>query len=167
MSKYKHYKTIQINGKQIRLHRYLMEQKIGRKLNSNEIVHHINGNNYDNRMENLEVLSRSEHLEKHPEVLEAYIDKNTYKFNKKDLIEMYKKYVISDIAKMFGVSPMTIWYRLKKYGVKTKKLSDNEVVIIRIMLLDGVKQRDIAKKYDISPQMVTDIKKNRRYKNVK
>jgi hypothetical protein len=47
--------------KQIKLHRYLMEQFIGRKLLPREIVHHINNNKLDNRIENLKMMSRSEH----------------------------------------------------------------------------------------------------------
>jgi hypothetical protein len=49
------YKTIQINGKPILEHRFLMEQQLNRKLLPNENVHHINGNKLDNRIENLEL----------------------------------------------------------------------------------------------------------------
>jgi hypothetical protein len=45
--------------------RYVMEQHIGRCLNSNEIIHHINKNTLDDRIENLAVLSRSEHAKIH------------------------------------------------------------------------------------------------------
>lgn len=62
LGKPKHkYKTIYINGKQQRLHRYIMEQHLGRKLERWEHVHHINDNSFDNRIENLIVLSNSEH----------------------------------------------------------------------------------------------------------
>lgn len=45
----------------IKLHRYLMEIKIGRKLKSTEIVHHIDGNKLNNDINNLQIVSRSEH----------------------------------------------------------------------------------------------------------
>lgn len=55
------YKTIRIDGKQVRFHRWLIEKELGRKLNRDEHVHHINGNSLDNRLENLIVLSNAEH----------------------------------------------------------------------------------------------------------
>ena len=55
------YKTITVDGKQVRVHRYVMEQHLGRKLERWEHVHHINGDSHDNRIENLAVLSNSAH----------------------------------------------------------------------------------------------------------
>ncbi len=52
-------------GKFVYEHRWIMEQKIGRKLRRNEHVHHINGNPKDNRIENLEILSNSDHAKTH------------------------------------------------------------------------------------------------------
>jgi len=55
------YRKVRVNGKQMSLHRHIAELKIGRALLPNEVVHHVNGNKLDNRPENLEVMSASEH----------------------------------------------------------------------------------------------------------
>jgi len=46
-------------------HRVVMENYLGRLLNNDEVVHHINGNKKDNRIENLEVFSNEEHAKLH------------------------------------------------------------------------------------------------------
>lgn len=47
------------------LHRVKMEEHLGRPLQRSECVHHINGNILDNRIENLAVMSHSEHCRIH------------------------------------------------------------------------------------------------------
>lgn len=46
-------------------HRFLMEQKIFRFLTKKEVVHHINGIRDDNRIENLQIMTASEHAIHH------------------------------------------------------------------------------------------------------
>lgn len=46
-------------------HRHVMEQHLGRQLSRHEVVHHLNGDKYDNRPENLQVMSLSEHSRLH------------------------------------------------------------------------------------------------------
>jgi hypothetical protein len=59
------YKVVRENGKRIREHVWVVEKHLGRKLSKGEVVHHKNGNKHDNRIENLEVMSQSEHIKKH------------------------------------------------------------------------------------------------------
>ena len=54
-----------IKGLYIYEHRFLMEQKFDRFLRSDEIVHHINGNKIDNRIKNLEILTKQNHIKYH------------------------------------------------------------------------------------------------------
>lgn len=55
------YIWISEKGTQYALHRKIMEEHIGRKLTENDIVHHLNGDTHDNRIENLQLTTRSEH----------------------------------------------------------------------------------------------------------
>lgn len=103
------YKTIQINKRQIRLHRYIMECYLGRKLNSNEIVHHKDGNKLNNSIDNLELCTRSEHIKKHYEEIGG----KENQFNKiYNLPE-------AEIKKLYQDTNMTHKKLAKKYGCST------------------------------------------------
>lgn len=55
-------------------HRYVMENQIGRYLEKDEVVHHINENKLDNNIENLQLMTRNEHSRLH--AIKRWGDKN-------------------------------------------------------------------------------------------
>ena len=59
------YVRFQDGRKQPQEHRFVMEQSLGRKLTTQEDVHHINGDRADNRLENLMVMPHGEHIRQH------------------------------------------------------------------------------------------------------
>jgi hypothetical protein len=58
------YIRIKIGNVFVPEHRYVIESS-GRKIKKNEVVHHINGNRKDNRIENLVVITRKKHNQHH------------------------------------------------------------------------------------------------------
>lgn len=58
------YKQIYVHGKIILEHRYIWIKKIG-KIPKGYTVHHVNGNKIDNRIENLRLITNSEHGKLH------------------------------------------------------------------------------------------------------
>ena len=120
VTKRKYCPTKFINGKQVKISRLVMSSHLNRPLLSSELVHHRNENIVDNRIENLQVVSRSEHKKIHHEVGEKTRFKEKYKIPEKVLLELYKQMTIDKIAKKLCVSFTTIYLRIKKFGIRNK-----------------------------------------------
>ena len=115
----KSYLTKWIDGKQVRIHRYLMEKKVGRKLLSSELVHHKDDNKFNNDIDNLEIVTRSKHKQLHPEIGEQTRFKVKYSIAKKTFIDLYVKKLLSlrKIGKLFKI-PDGAMLRIKaRYGI--------------------------------------------------
>lgn len=98
-------------------HRIVMEQKLGRELTSNEIVHHKNESKKDNDPDNLEVMTRAEHSKLH--------FPNGYTINeitKKRFSEMYKGKPNFHAAK-YTKDQIRQWYNLKQNGIGVREIS--------------------------------------------
>lgn len=46
-------------------HRVIVENSIGRKLNSKEVIHHIDGNPLNNSLDNLKIMNQGDHIKLH------------------------------------------------------------------------------------------------------
>lgn len=76
-------------------HRLVMEEHLGRYLEPEEMVHHLNGKRGDNRLENLEASTRSEHVKKH---FGAVKEVDRLEKENKELREILRKYAEDHIS---------------------------------------------------------------------
>jgi len=63
-NKIMNYKRIKINGKNLKLHRYVWEQFYG-LIPEGYVIHHIDNNKHNNKIENLQIMTHSEHSSLH------------------------------------------------------------------------------------------------------
>jgi transposase-like protein len=134
------YREVCKNGVRIFEHRYVVEKSLGRALRKNELVHHINGNGHDNRIENLKIVTAKEHAKYHSQL--------PWDFQR--ALDLYNTGLnLPDIAKSMGVSYKSVYLAFKTRGVKaerypTLKLGWDVEYAIKLKS-DGKSLRDIAK----------------------
>lgn len=132
------YKALKVHGEKIDEHRYVMEQHLGRKLRRDEVVHHKNGDTRDNRIENLEVLTLSEHSRLH--MLQRPVKNET-------------RLRISE--SLTG-----------KPNLACRKLCEDQVRSIRDKYHKGTSQRTLASEYNVSRATIQGIVNNQLYRDV-
>lgn len=127
---YSKYPTKQVNRKQIRKHKIIIEKILGRKLRKNEIVHHKDGNTQNNDFGNLEIKTRAEHMILHNVGANTRFQER-YIFRKEKLYDLYINHKMStnQISDKYNVSAMTIWRNLKKYDIKIRNKREAAIAL--------------------------------------
>jgi hypothetical protein len=101
----------------VRANIFVLEQKLGRPLASNEVAHHIDGDITNNSPDNLEPKTRFDHGSHHHSGEKCWKAKLTEEQVRK--IRNSPDKTQTALAKEYGVTQAAIWYILNKRNWRT------------------------------------------------
>ena len=105
----KGYRVTSINGRLQKVHRIIMAEHLCRPLLRSEVVHHINGDKANNRLENLQIVTHRDHSVRH----------NERKWNVENAINLRRRGLsLKAVADIIGVSRTNLTKALNARGVK-------------------------------------------------
>lgn len=149
------YRLIRIGyGPQILEHRYIMEQHLGRKLLTSEIVHHIDGDGLNNDLSNLELMSQSDHRREHS---------GPFNWDLAEGIRLKNEgFTVTEIARQLGVSQPSISQAFIRRGIPTytSKIGQHRKLdwdLIISLFNDGLSKKDIAGRFGVSTAAIRNV----------
>ena len=109
-------------------HRHVASVKVGRWLESGEVVHHVDGDICNNDPDNLEIMRKDAHIKGHwhgDGTLDSF-ECNTFDPSAEELRVLAKEKTPAQIAKEYGVHPETVRKRFKKHNVEWMRIGSKE-----------------------------------------
>lgn len=167
-------------GKTISYPKYLMEKELGRKLSPNELVHHKDENPLNNKIDNLEIKSRSKHSADH---MQKYFDTTAIcgwcgkEFNWSAL-QQQRFYSERRTGRHTSNTPFCSRECSGKYArhfqennpaASKRRLTDEQVRYIRDNYVPYDKNfglRSLAKKFNVDSSVISLILRGKTYKDI-
>lgn len=117
------YILVNKGNKYIAEHRLIMERYLGRHLKSDEVIHHINRNRKDNRLCNLQLMTRKSHRALH--------SKEDFKCRKKYNIDEIKELYLQGlstraIGEKLNIGKSTVAAYMKELGISRPNMTKRD-----------------------------------------
>lgn len=127
-------------------YRKKLEKHLGRKLNSTEIVHHIDGNAFNNNLDNLQIVNSSQHRKLHNSIKKDYKNIIYKKLSNEKNKELILSFMCLD--KLFSPKQLDIIYKKCTDDIlsKSEKEYYSRVIKKKLILLSKIEVMNICKK---------------------